>query len=197
MHVELFLLNLLLKINIVFRPLSLNLSHFGRGLYLQMDIHKAYYSSPIGTIEITGNEQGVNSLYFLDEKKSISGRIHPSLKECIQQLDEYFNSTRKEFDLIINPEGTEFRKKVWNKLLKIPYGKTKSYLDIAKQMGDANANRAVGNANAKNPISIIVPCHRVIGNDGDLVGYGGGLWRKEWLLNHENSLVFGKQTTLF
>jgi len=162
-----------------------------------MDIHKAYYSSPIGTIEITGNEEGINTLYFIDAKKTTSTKTHPFLKDCIQQLDEYFNSTRKEFNLKLNPEGTEFRKRVWDKLVKIPYGKTKSYLDIAKQMGDANANRAVGNANAKNPISIIVPCHRVIGNDGDLVGYGGGLWRKEWLLNHENSVVFGKQTTLF
>ncbi len=162
-----------------------------------LDTHKAYYFSPIGTIEITGNEKGIATLYFIDKKKNTSTKIHHSLKDCIQQLDEYFNSDRKEFNLKLNPEGTEFRKKVWDKLVKIPYGKTKSYLDIAKQMGDANANRAVGNANANNPISIIVPCHRVIGNDGDLVGYGGGLWRKEWLLNHENSTVFGKQTSLF
>ena len=162
-----------------------------------MDIHKAYYYSPIGTIAITGNEEGIATLYFVDSIKKTSANIHPSLKDCIQQLDEYFSSSRKEFDLKLNPEGTEFRKRVWGYLIKIPYGKTKSYFDIAKQMGDANANRAVGNANAKNPISIIVPCHRVIGNSGDLVGYGGGLWRKEWLLNHENSVVFGKQTALF
>lgn len=162
-----------------------------------MDIHKAYYTSPIGTIEITGNEEGIISVYFIESTKNTSTKIHPSLKDCILQLDEYFNNNRKQFDLKLNPEGTEFRKKVWDKLVKIPYGKTKSYLDIAKQMGDANANRAVGNANAKNPISIIVPCHRVIGNTGDLVGYSGGMWRKEWLLNHENSVVFGKQTVLF
>ncbi len=162
-----------------------------------MDIHKAHYSSPIGTIEITGNEEGIISVYFIDATKNTSTKIHSSLKDGVTQLDEYFNSNRKLFDLKLNPEGTEFRKKVWDKLVKIPYGKTKSYLDIAKQMGDANANRAVGNANAKNPISIIVPCHRVIGNSGDLVGYSGGMWRKEWLLNHENSVVFGKQTSLF
>ena len=166
-----------------------------------MDIHKAYYSSPIGTIEITGNEEGIISVYFIDEDVKPDRFLKPVrfdvLKDSVTQLDEYFNSTRKQFDLKLNPEGTEFRRKVWDKLVKIPYGKTKSYLDIAKQMGDANANRAVGNANAKNPISIIVPCHRVIGNSGDLVGYSGGMWRKEWLLNHENSVVFGKQTVLF
>ncbi len=173
-----------------------------------MDIHKADYSSPIGAIEITGNEEGIISLYFTERTatipadrklKPVNGKtkIHPALLECIEQLDEYFNNNRREFDLKLNPEGTEFRKKVWGKLVKIPYGKTKSYLDIAKQMGDANANRAVGNANAKNPICIIVPCHRVIGNTGELVGYSGGIWRKEWLLNHENSTIFGKQTELF
>ncbi len=173
-----------------------------------MDIHKAYCSSPIGTIEITGNEEGITTLNFIEKTTADTPdrvlnpvrdktKIHHSLKECIQQLDEYFNNSRKEFDLKLNPEGTEFRKKVWDKLVKIPYGKTKSYLDIAKQMGDANANRAVGNANAKNPICIIVPCHRVIGNTGELVGYSGGMWRKEWLLNHENCAVFGKQTVLF
>lgn len=166
-----------------------------------MDIHKAYYSSPIGTIEITGNEEGIMSVYFIDGEIKAERFLKPItidvINNCLLQLDEYFKGTRKQFDLKLNPEGTEFRKKVWEKLIKIPYGKTRSYLDIAKQMGDANANRAVGNANAKNPISIIVPCHRVIGNTGELIGYSGGMWRKEWLLNHENSTVFGKQTVLF
>lgn len=162
-----------------------------------MEMHTTYYSSPIGLIEITGNENGIATLYFVEEKKIISIKIHASLKECVYQLDEYFNNIRTEFDLKLNPEGTEFQQKVWKQLLKVPYGKTRSYLQISKQIGDANATRAVGNANGSNPISIIIPCHRVIGNNGKLVGYGGGLWRKEWLLNHENSTIFGKQTELF
>lgn len=162
-----------------------------------MELHTAYYLSPIGLIEVTGNEEGIATLYFVDERKAGSSKIHPSLKECIQQLEEYFKGLRKEFGLKLNPAGTPFQKKVWEKLSTLPFGKTVSYLDISKMLGDANATRAVGNANGSNPISVIVPCHRVIGANGKLVGYGGGLWRKEWLLNHEKSITFGKQFTLF
>jgi methylated-DNA-[protein]-cysteine S-methyltransferase len=100
-------------------------------------------------------------------------------------MDEYFEGSRKEFQLPLAPEGTDFQKRVWSELLNIPYGATCSYLDVARALGDANAIRAVGAANGRNPISIIIPCHRVIGADGSLTGYGGGLWRKEWLLRHE------------
>jgi methylated-DNA-[protein]-cysteine S-methyltransferase len=162
-----------------------------------MDLHTAYYSSPIGLIEITGNEDGIASLYFVDEKTHSSLKVHLSLKECILQLEEYFKGLRKEFGLKLNPKGTDFQKRVWEKLSTLPYGRTVSYLDISRMLGDANATRAVGNANGSNPISIIVPCHRVIGVSGKLVGYGGGLWRKEWLLNHEMGAVVGKQTNLF
>lgn len=162
-----------------------------------MEMQTTYYSSPIGLIEITGNENGISTLYFVEEKKVSSTKIHVSLKECVYQLEEYFTGIRKDFDLKLNPEGTEFQQKVWTQLLKVPFGKTRSYLQISRQIGDANATRAVGNANGSNPISIIIPCHRIIGNNGKLVGYGGGLWRKEWLLNHENSMIFGKQTKLF
>jgi methylated-DNA-[protein]-cysteine S-methyltransferase len=162
-----------------------------------MKIHTAYYYSPIGLIEITGNEDGLLSLYFKDEKIENSTKIHPSLKECVYQLDEYFNGIRKEFGLKLNLQGTEFQKKVWKQLEKIHFGKTKSYLQISKQIGDSNATRAVGKANGSNPISILIPCHRVIGSNGKLIGYGGGLWRKEWLLNHEKNITFGKQTELF
>jgi len=162
-----------------------------------MELHTTYYSSPIGLIEITGNDDGISTVYFVEEKKNNSTKIHPSLKECVYELDEYFQGARKEFGLKLNPEGTDFQKRVWNELLNIPFGKTVSYLHISKKLGDANATRAVGNANGSNPISIIVPCHRVIGVNGKLVGYGGGLWRKEWLLNHEKSSIFGKQTNLF
>lgn len=161
------------------------------------ELHTAYYSSPIGLIEITGNENGLATLYFVDERKPAIGKPHPSLKEALYQLEEYFKGMRKDFGIKLNPKGTDFQKRVWEKLVTVPFGKTVSYLDISRMIGDANATRAVGNANGSNPISIIVPCHRVIGVNGKLVGYGGGLWRKEWLLNHERGISIGKQTELF
>lgn len=147
-------------------------------------IYTAYYSSPIGIIEVKGTLDGITSLYFIEEDISSSG-IPNCLNECIQQLDEYFMGIRKEFTVKLNLEGTEFRKKVWNKLINIPYAETCSYMDIANAIGNKKAVRAVGGANHNNKISIIVPCHRVIGANGSLTGYGGGLWRKEWLLKHE------------
>ena len=161
-----------------------------------MEFHTAYYSSPIGLLEITGNEAGILTVIFTDRKKTVS-KVHACLKECIYQLDEYFKGIRFEFGLTLNPQGTQFQQKVWEQLLTVPFGKTASYLDIAKLIGDVKATRAVGNANGSNPISIIVPCHRVIGASGKLVGYGGGLKRKEWLLTHERNTLHGKQTTLF
>jgi methylated-DNA-[protein]-cysteine S-methyltransferase len=162
-----------------------------------MELYYAYHSSPIGLIEISGNDDGIATLYFVDERKHSSTKVHPSLKECVLQLEEYFKGLRKEFGLKLNPKGTDFQKKVWDILYTLPYGKTVSYLDISRVLGDVNATRAVGNANGSNPISIIVPCHRVIGVNGKLVGYGGGLWRKEWLLNHERGATVGQQTNLF
>jgi methylated-DNA-[protein]-cysteine S-methyltransferase len=162
-----------------------------------MGLHTAYYTSPLGTIELKGNEEGLYSVLFINEEKETTEKPHSSLKECIYQLEEYFSGIRKEFGLKLNPQGSEFQQKVWNHLLGVPFGKTASYLDISKRLGDENATRAVGNANGKNPIAIIIPCHRVIGSNGKLTGYAGGLGRKEWLLNHEKSIVFGKQTELF
>jgi len=162
-----------------------------------MELHTAYFSSPIGLIEISGNEDGIATLYFVDERKHNSTKVHASLKEAVYQLEEYFKGMRRDFGLKLNAKGTDFQKRVWEKLLSVPYGKTVSYLDISRMLGDVNATRAVGNANGSNPISIIVPCHRVIGVNGKLVGYGGGLWRKEWLLNHETGMTQGKQTSLF
>src|SRR5699024_8750818 len=105
------------------------------------------------------------------------------INECKKQLLEYFNGERKVFDLKLNPKGTEFQKKIWNELIKIPYGETKSYSEIAKNIGNPKACRAVGNANNKNPIGICIPCHRVIGKNGSLTGYAGGIDKKEYLLN--------------
>ena len=110
------------------------------------------------------------------------------------QFEEYFNGDRTVFDLKLNPSGTDFQKKVWDALLQIPFGKTISYLELSKQLGDVKAIRAVASANGKNPLWIVVPCHRVIGTNGDLTGYAGGLHRKKWLLEHESPV---KQTALF
>jgi methylated-DNA-[protein]-cysteine S-methyltransferase len=107
------------------------------------------------------------------------------LREAVAQLDEYFRGRRKEFTLELQLSGTEFQKQVWRELLKIPYGRTVSYGVLAAALGKPGSARAVGGANHRNPVSIVIPCHRVIGADGQLVGYGGGLWRKKWLLAHE------------
>ncbi len=149
-------------------------------------IYTVYYKSPIGTIELIGNNDGVISLYFIEEDVT-SSETPDCLVECINQLDEYFKGVRKNFSLKLNISGTEFRKRVWNKLQDIPYGETCSYLDIAKAIENEKAVRAVGGANHNNKISIIIPCHRVIGSSGSLTGYGGGLWRKDWLLKHEKN----------
>ncbi|MEO6882406.1 MAG: methylated-DNA--[protein]-cysteine S-methyltransferase [Bacteroidia bacterium] len=162
-----------------------------------MEIYTSFIKSPIGWMELTGNESGISSLIFIEENKKNIFEIHDSLKNVAYQIEEYFSGKRKIFELKLNPEGTDFQKKVWRELAEIPFGKTVSYLTIAIALGDKNATRAVGNANGKNPISIIVPCHRVIGENGKLTGYAGGLWRKEWLLQHEKKGSLGEQKQLF
>lgn len=151
--------------------------------------HAAYYDSPIGILKISGTENAIYGIHFVDRKIEPDASMPLSLKECCKQLDEYFVGNRMEFSLRLHLDGTEFQKSVWDQLLKIPYGKTVSYKDIAIRIGNKNAVRAVGSANGRNNISIIIPCHRVIAHDGSLGGYGGGLWKKEWLLNHEKKHV--------
>ena len=151
------------------------------------NIYTAYYCSPIGVVEVKGSLDGIISLYFIEDNIS-SFETPECLKECITQLDEYFKGIREEFTVKLCVDGTDFRKKVWNKLIDIPYGETRSYMDIADAIGNKKAVRAVGGANHNNKISVIIPCHRVVGANGDLTGYGGGLWRKEWLLNHEKNI---------
>ncbi len=157
-------------------------------------LDKAYYNSPLGTLEITGNNNGISSILFKDENIVDSIEIPLSLQKCITQLKEYFSGARKTFELVLQPVGTKFQRSVWNELLKVPFGKTRSYLEQSKKLGDVKAIRAVASANGKNPISIIIPCHRIIGSDGSLTGYAGGIWRKKWLLEHESGT---KQQTLF
>ena len=153
----------------------------------------AYFESPIGIIELKANETALTGLNFVEEK--IFSETHTLiLVNGIKQLNEYFIGKRTIFDLPLHPEGTDFQKKVWDQLLKIPFGATKSYLDIAHSMGNRKALRAVGNANGKNKISIIIPCHRVIGAHGALTGFGSGIRRKRWLLDHEKKFI---QASLF
>lgn len=159
-----------------------------------MESKTAYYRTPIGTAEIIGNEDGIQSISMLNEEIETTTNIPSSLLDCVTQLDEYFAGKRSEFSLKLNPQGTDFQKKVWNELLNIPFGKTRTYLEQTKQIGDPKAIRAVASANGKNPIGIIIPCHRVIGSDGSLTGYAGGIWRKKWLLDHESPV---KQQSLF
>ena len=145
-----------------------------------------YLKSPLGIAEIKGDENGIVSISALDSEKEISSEIPVSLQKCARELQEYFDGKRQDFTFKMNPSGTEFQQKVWKGLLGIPFGKTVSYLDLSKKLGDVKAIRAVAAANGKNPLWIAVPCHRVIGTDGSLTGYAGGLWRKKWLLEHES-----------
>ncbi|CAA0188664.1 Methylated-DNA--protein-cysteine methyltransferase [Tenacibaculum maritimum] len=163
-----------------------------------MEIQTTYYKTPIGFAKITGNKDGIQTVSVLDAIpntfKTTPKEIAYELQECVTQLDEYFKGKRIQFNLKLNPQGTSFQQRVWKELLNIPYNKTKSYLEQAKSLGDIKAIRAVASANGKNPIWIITPCHRVIGSDGSLTGYAGGIWRKKWLLAHENPV---KQQALF
>ncbi|MUU78998.1 methylated-DNA--[protein]-cysteine S-methyltransferase [Winogradskyella endarachnes] len=153
-----------------------------------------YIETPLGHAKIVGDNNGIASVSVLDTKEEISDTIPEELLDCVVQLKEYFNEARKHFDLKLNPEGTSFQKKVWQQLKTIPFGKTISYWQLSKQLGDVKAIRAAASANGKNPLWIIVPCHRVIGSDGSLTGYSSGLYRKQWLLNHESKY---KQQSLF
>jgi len=155
----------------------------------------AYCNTPIGTAELTANKEGLISVKITDvDFDTVNCDIPKLLKEPVKQLTAYFYDNLNQFDLKLNLKGTKFQIKVWQLLHNIPYGKTLSYLELSRQFGDEDAIRAVAHANAVNPLWIVIPCHRVIGSDGSLTGYAGGLWRKEWLLNHEQNT---RQTTLF
>ena len=145
----------------------------------------AFINSPLGITKIVGDENGISIISILSEGE-ISKIIPIELQEAVTQLQEYFDGKRTNFTFKLNPKGSDFQQKVWNGLLEIPFGKTMSYLELSKKLGDVKAIRAVASANGKNPLWIVIPCHRVIGTDGSLTGYAGGLWRKKWLLEHEN-----------
>lgn len=157
-------------------------------------MEKVVINSPLGFVLIEGSDEGISKISVTTNEMVLSESIPSLFSEVVMQLNEYFEGKRTDFRFKMNPSGTDFQKKVWEELLKIPFGKTASYQEITNKLGDPKAIRAVANANGKNPLWIVVPCHRVIGSDGSLTGYAGGLWRKKWLLEHENPI---KQQSLF
>ncbi|GIK39495.1 MAG: methylated-DNA--protein-cysteine methyltransferase [Chloroflexota bacterium] len=163
-------------------------------------VYKTYFQSEIGLLEIVGTDGSIRKVNFVEgevgNEAMLQSDLPPEMSACLAQLGAYFRGDRREFSLKLEPGGTDFQKAVWRQLLTIPYGQTVSYLDIARQVSNEKAVRAVGAANGQNPIAIIVPCHRVVGSNGQLTGYGGGLWRKAWLLNHEKKFS-GPQMALF
>jgi len=156
-------------------------------------MYEAVVDTPLGIARIRGSEKGITEIRVSDDP-SLKRTIPDELRTVCTQLQEYFEGSRKIFEVTLQPEGTPFQQKVWEALLEIPYGKRISYMDLAKKLGDPKAIRAVAGASAKNPVWILIPCHRVVGTDGSLTGYAGGLHRKKWLLSHENP---SGQTTLF
>jgi methylated-DNA-[protein]-cysteine S-methyltransferase len=161
------------------------------------ELYYTYYESPIGMLKIGGTEHYISELSFVDNPEQIEHGepgISDIIHHCTEQLIEYFAGRRKNFTIPVHQEGTDFQKRVWSELLEIGYGKTLSYLDVAKRLGDPKVIRAAASANGKNKIAIIVPCHRVIGSDKSLVGYSGGMWRKKWLLQQEFRIQNGVQT---
>jgi methylated-DNA-[protein]-cysteine S-methyltransferase len=147
-----------------------------------------YFASPIGLIEIGGCSVAITSVNFVEHQRPSPGK-NPLVSEAVDQISAYFNGSQKMFDLCIAPGGTRFQQSVWRQLTTVAYGHTASYQDIAKAVGNPRAVRAVGGANGRNPLAIVVPCHRIIGKNGGLTGYGSGLWRKQWLLRHEGVAV--------
>ncbi len=159
--------------------------------------YTAYQASPIGNIRVTCNDACITEVHFLNKDEvtpPASNDAPPVLLDCLEQLLAYFQGELKNFNVPVQQQGTEFQERVWNELLHIPFGKTISYLTLAKRLGDPKAIRAAAATNGKNNIAIIVPCHRVIGTHNDLVGYAGGLWRKKWLLDLETKITWGVQT---
>ncbi|WP_432412204.1 methylated-DNA--[protein]-cysteine S-methyltransferase [Rasiella sp. SM2506] len=152
----------------------------------------AFINTPVGSLKIEGSREGISAIVFSEEAVPKNQKISPHLQQAVDQIQQYFSKKRTAFDLKLAPKGTEFQQKVWKELQTIPYGKTTSYQQMANQLGDPKVIRAAASANGKNPISILIPCHRVIGSDGSLTGYAGGLLRKKWLLAHESPVRQGK-----
>jgi methylated-DNA-[protein]-cysteine S-methyltransferase len=151
-----------------------------------------YLDSPLGVLAISGTDAGISAIRFLDDpppEHDAGADVLAVLQQCADELRAYFAGDLREFSVPVDAPGTEFQRRVWAALRDIPFGETRAYSDIARALGDDNTVRAVGAANGQNPVAIVVPCHRVVGRDGALTGYAGGLWRKEWLLAHEGRPV--------
>ena len=170
-----------------------------------MSIELSHFNSPIGTIEIKVSSQSICSILFTNADRknitfikntSLQQSEYPLTKICHQQLAEYFNGVRTVFELPLEQSGTAFQQKIWSELTTIPFGKTINYLALSKKIGNSKAIRAVGSANGRNSICIAIPCHRVIGSNGELKGYNGDQWRKKWLLEHERVNTNAIQTTI-
>ena len=166
-----------------------------------LEITSTYYKSPLGLLRIGGTDSYISEISFVDNLDraidgpgELQGPVPPMIIQCIEELIQYFQGQRRIFDFPVYQEGTAFQQKVWNELTSIPFGKTISYLDMARRLGDPKSIRAAASANGRNNLAIVVPCHRVIGSKRDLVGYAGGLWRKKWLLDHETKILYGVQT---
>ena len=157
------------------------------------------FNSPLGAVYVSGESTGVTAISCLGTPQlnglpADQAQVPLPVQQAVIQLQEYFAGQRQTFDFVLNPPGTDFQKRVWQALLDVPFGQTRSYLALSRQLGDEKAIRAVAAANGKNPLWIVVPCHRIIGTNGDLVGYAGGLWRKKWLLELEQN---NRQLSLF
>lgn len=162
-----------------------------------MDPFMAYYRSPIGLIRISGTDSCINEINFIDDQTNPgleSIQLPPLAIQCVEQLIQYFQGARRVFEFPVDQNGTAFQLKVWSELSNIPYGKTISYLELSRRLGDLKSIRAAASANGKNNLAVVIPCHRVVGSKNDLVGYAGGLWRKRWLLDLEKRIAHGVQT---
>ena len=168
----------------------------------EVSLTTAIINSPIGELIAGADDRGIHFLEFHKSEKSAidSGKLFSTeeksnkhLEKLKKQLEEYFSGKRKSFELKLSPDGTEFQKKVWDELLKVQFGKTRTYKEQSLALNNLKAIRAVASANGANPIAIIIPCHRIIGSDGSLTGYAGGMWRKKWLLEFEQSHSSGEK----
>lgn len=163
-------------------------------------IYTTYYTSPVGTLKVSCTATYISEVLFLNkdmeitDENQMSQDLPPLLIQCVDELIGYFNGVRRKFEVPVYQEGTPFQMRVWDELQSIPFGKTISYLELSRRLGDIKAIRAAASTNGKNKIAIIVPCHRVIGSNNDLVGYAGGLSNKRWLLQHEAKIAHGVQT---
>jgi methylated-DNA-[protein]-cysteine S-methyltransferase len=158
-----------------------------------MDLYHHTYQSPIGPLGLTGTDDHIIEILF-EPRTLVTMQTLPDIfRQCIEELDAYFAGSSRTFGFHMQQSGTPFQQTVWQQLLTIPYGTTISYMQLAKQINNPKSIRAVGAANGSNHLPIVVPCHRVIGSNGSLTGFGGGIWRKKWLLEHEWKHKYGTQ----